>query len=358
MPLSRGGDLTSDGALAPDRTSMARRWVRLVLVTLAAAVVVLANRSDLPAAWRALVSASPLWLVGLLVLVLLYLLDQGLRHMVAQRAVRLDPRWEAMLPAAWGSHFVNAISKSGGLAGIAVLTMEGRRSGKPRGQVIAAALLVAVLDQLAFAVLLPFAILVLLVGGRFTAGDGVATAVFALYVFVTAAAVIAATRGRSSVHTLYALPGRVAAWFQRVMLRRTVRYEADERQADELFEAITLLKGRLRTAIPAALAAVAVDVLAILQLWVALRAVGAHVGLAEPFVAYSVATLFALVGIVPGGIGVVELSVGAVLHSFGVPVALAAAAVVLFRVAEFWIPLALGAVVSHSYVLRPNVEPA
>jgi len=123
-----------------------------------------------------------------------------------------------------------------------------------------------------------------------------------------------------------------------------------------LFDAITLLKGRLRSAVPAALAAVGVDVLAILQLWVALRAVGVHAGPVEPFVAYSVSTLFALVGIVPGGIGVVELSMGAVLHSFGIPLALAAAAVVLFRLAEFWIPLAVGAVVSHQYVVRAPIE--
>jgi uncharacterized protein (TIRG00374 family) len=329
----------------------------MTLVALAAGLVVVANRSDLPAAWRALRGAGPGWLVALLLLVVLYLLDLGLRHMVAQRAVGLTPRWGSMLPAAWATHFVNAISKSGGFAGIAVLTAEGRRSDKPRGSVLAAALLVAVLDQLAFAMVLPFAILVLFLDGRFSAGDGVATAVFAVYVCVTVVAVVAATRGRGSVHALYALPGRFSTWVQRVVLRRTVQYEPDVERADELFDAITLLKGRLRSAVPAALAAVAVDVLAILQLWVALRAVGVHAGPAEPFVAYSVSTLFALVGIVPGGIGIVELSVGAVLHSFGTPVALAAAAVVLFRVAEFWIPFAIGAIVSHQYVLRPTVEP-
>jgi uncharacterized protein (TIRG00374 family) len=327
----------------------------MALVALAAGLVVVANRSDLPAAWRALRGAEPGWLVPLLLLVVLYLLDQGLRHMVAQRAVGLTPRWRSMLPAAWATHFVNAISKSGGFAGIAVLTAEGRQSDKPRGAVIAAALLVAVLDQLAFAMVLPFAILVLFLDGRFSAGDGVAAAVFAVYVSVTLAAVVAATRGRGSVHALYALPGRFSAWVQRVVLRRTIQYELDEERADELFDAIMLLKGHLRAAVPAALAAVAVDVLAILQLWVALRAVGVHAGMAEPFVAYSVSTLFALVGIVPGGIGVVELSVGAVLHSFGTPIALAAAAVVLFRVAEFWIPLGIGAIASHRYVLRPTV---
>jgi uncharacterized protein (TIRG00374 family) len=317
----------------------------------ASALVVLANRSDFPAAWAALRGSSLPWLVVLVALVACYLLDLGLRHVVAQRAVGLRPDWRPMLPTAWATSFVNAISKSGGFAGIAVLVAEARRSGKSRAAVIAAALLVAVLDQLAFAMVLPFAILVLVLGGRFNAGDGAAVAVFAVYVVVTLTAVLAATRSRGSVRALYALPGRFATSVRRTSRRRTVTEEpvATER-ADELYDAIALLRGELRSVVPAALGAVAIDLLAILQLWAALLAVGVHVGPAQPFVAYSVSTLFALVGIVPGGIGVVELSVGAVLHSFGTPLAPVAAAVVLFRTAEFWIPLAVGAISSRRFV--------
>jgi uncharacterized protein (TIRG00374 family) len=349
------GEIVDRAQSAAHRASRVRRMVRLALAV-AAVLLVVANRGDLPAAWQALRSARAGWLVALSLLVVVYLLDQGARHVVAQRAVWLSPRWESMLPAAWAAHFVNAVSKSGGFAGIAVLSAEGRRSDKPHGQVLAAGLLVAVLDQLAFAAVVPFAILALLLDGRFSTADGAATGVFALYLCATVGVVIAAARGRSSIHALYSLPGRLSAWLQRVVLRRPVRYQPDPDRADELFEAIELVKRRPRTAVPAALTAVAVDLLAVLELWVALRAVGVDVGLAVPFVAYSISTLFAVVGLVPGGIGVVELSVGAVLHSFGIPLVLAAAAVVLFRVAEFWIPLAVGAVVSHRYIPRATAE--
>jgi len=322
----------------------------------ATALLVLGNRSDLPAAWGALRSANLAWLLLLIALVACSLLDLALRHVVAQRAVGLRPEWRPMLPTAWATQFVNAISKSGGFAGIAVLVAEGRRSEKSRSAVIAAALLVAVLDQLAFAMVLPFAVLLLVVGGRFSAGDGIAIAVFGVYVVVTLTAVLAATRSRSSVRALYSLPAKLVTALQRTLVRRPVRLKPDATErADELFEATALLRGEIRSVIPVALAAVAVDVLAILQLWAALLAVGVHVGPTEPLVAYAVSTLFALVGIVPGGIGVVELSVGAVLHSFGTPLAAAAAAVVLFRAAEFWIPLAIGAISSHRFVPRSVV---
>ena len=338
------------------RASTVRRWTLIGASAAASALVVLANRSDLPAAWVALRRANLAWLLLLIALAACSLLDLALRHVVAQRAVGLRPEWRPMLPTAWATQFVNAISKSGGFAGIAVLLAEGRRSGKSRAAVIAAALLVAVLDQLAFAMVLPFAVLLLVVGGRFSTDDGIAIAVFGVYFVVTLTAVLAATRSRSSVRALYALPGKFATAVQRTLLRRPGRPRSDSTErADELFEATALLRGEIRSAVPAALAAVTVDVLAILELWAALLAVGAHVGPTEPLVAYGVSTLFALVGIVPGGIGVVELSVGAVLHSFGTPLATAAAAVVLFRIAEFWIPLAIGAISSHRFVPRSVV---
>jgi len=338
---------------------MVRQWTLVAAAAIATTIVVFASRSDLPAAWRALRASSPPWLLALLALVACVLFDSALRHVVAQRALGLRPQWSSMLPTAWATQFVNAISKSGGFAGIAVLVAEGRRTGKSRAPVIAAGLLVAVLDQLAFAMVLPFAILVLVVGGRFSAGDGIAVAVFAVYVAVTLGAVLAATRSRGSVRALYALPGAVTGWMRRMLFRHDGTRQPDgTERADELYDAVVLLRGDLRSAVPAALAAVAVDVLSILQLWVALLAVGVHVGPAEPFVAYSVSTLFALVGIVPGGIGVVELSLGAVLHSFGTPLAPVAAAVVLFRVAEFWIPLAVGAISSRRFVPRAVVEAA
>lgn len=341
----------------PDRPRAAgSRRVVIAALGLGAVALVVVNREDVPAAWSALRNARVGWVVALVLLVVVYLLDQGLRQVVAQRAVELCPRWGSMLPAAWAAHFVNAVSKSGGFAGIAVLAAEGRRSGKARGAVLAAGLMVAVLDQLAFAAVVPFAILALVLGDRFSAADGVATGVFALYVGITVVAVIAAAQGRASVRALFALPGRCWAWSQRVVFRRSVRFRPDEDRADEMFEAIALVKRRPARAVPAALAAVAVDLLAVLELWVALRAVGVDVGPSVPFVAYSISTLFAVVGLVPGGIGVVELSVGAVLHSFGIPLSLAAAAVVLFRVGEFWIPLAVGAIASHRYMLRPTAE--
>jgi len=64
-------------------------------------------------------------------------------------------------------------------------------------------------------------------------------------------------------------------------------------------------------------------------------------------VAYSVSGLFGIVGFVPGGIGFVEVSLSAVLIGFGTSGATAAAIVVLYRLFEWWLPVALGGALAH-----------
>ena len=47
------------------------------------------------------------------------------------------------------------------------------------------------------------------------------------------------------------------------------------------------------------------------------------------------------------GLGFVEVSLGAVFVGFGIPGATAAAAVLVFRVFELWLPVVIGGALSH-----------
>lgn len=98
--------------------------------------------------------------------------------------------------------------------------------------------------------------------------------------------------------------------------------------------------------LPAVGLAVAVDLLGVVMLWAALAAVGGGDRPVVALVAYAISTLFGIVGFLPGGLGFVEFGAVAVLVSFGTPVGVAAAAVVVFRVLQFWLPVAVGLAVS------------
>ena len=81
----------------------------------------------------------------------------------------------------------------------------------------------------------------------------------------------------------------------------------------------------------------------ILVLWASFRALGAAPELTIVWIAYLIGQLGNLIPL-PGGIGGVELGLVGALALYGLPAATAAAAVLIYRVLELWIPAILGAV--------------
>ena len=78
------------------------------------------------------------------------------------------------------------------------------------------------------------------------------------------------------------------------------------------------------------------------SLWVFLLAFGAHVDPIDTLVAYGLANILAVIPITPSGLGVVEITVIAILKTFGVPGDVAAAGVLSWRLVNFWLPIPFG----------------
>jgi uncharacterized protein (TIRG00374 family) len=79
-------------------------------------------------------------------------------------------------------------------------------------------------------------------------------------------------------------------------------------------------------------------------LYVCLWALGSHVDPIDVFVAYGVGNVLAAIPLTPGGLGITEGGVIAVLTAFGVPGAIALLAVIGWRFFNFWLPIPVGAV--------------
>jgi hypothetical protein len=80
------------------------------------------------------------------------------------------------------------------------------------------------------------------------------------------------------------------------------------------------------------------------SLWVFLLAFGAHVSPIDVLVAYGLANILAVIPLTPSGLGVVELTIVAVLKGFGVPGDVAAAGVLSWRLVNFWLPIPFGGI--------------
>jgi putative heme transporter len=78
-------------------------------------------------------------------------------------------------------------------------------------------------------------------------------------------------------------------------------------------------------------------------LWVFLRAFGASAPIDGLLISFGIANLVAAIPITPGGLGLVEGIYVPLLTGFGIPRSTVAVAVPMYRLAQFWLPIPVGA---------------
>ncbi len=84
-----------------------------------------------------------------------------------------------------------------------------------------------------------------------------------------------------------------------------------------------------------------------------MRAVGGSVALASVAVVYLTGSAIGSAVPTPGGVGAVEAALSAGLAAAGMPGAKAVSAVLLFRLATFWLPVPIGWA-AMNYLQRKN----
>jgi uncharacterized membrane protein YbhN (UPF0104 family) len=232
---------------------------------------------------------------------------------------------------------LNSVVTSAGLAGLAAMARAGRRRGMPRAEVASGYLLAATVTDLGFLLVLVAGFGVLGARGELTGLDLLAGGLFLALCAARVALTVLAVRRPATLH-------RLAAWALRAKARvlRRPAGEPDLERTRELVEAADLVTRRPARAVPPLLAATVVDVAGVLMLWASLAAVGGGADLGLALSAYVLASVAAILGPIPGGVGAAEVGAAAALTVGGVPLGIAAAATLLFRVAEFWVPLAVG----------------
>jgi uncharacterized protein (TIRG00374 family) len=142
---------------------------------------------------------------------------------------------------------------------------------------------------------------------------------------------------------------RPLAWFGRtaerlrnsLLRRRPPVVDLDQRLRRERDVITSVLGKRWRDAVLLSAGRLAFDYLCLLA---ALRATGCHPRPSLVLLAFAVAGVIGLVPITPGGLGIIEASLSALLVLAGVPVGDALLATLAYRVASYWLPLLAGPV--------------
>ena len=332
--------------MGPRTRWLHRFWV--VMVAALAVAFVVANRSQAPAAWRAATGADPVLLAVAAALSLVRLAGEGQMQRASQRSVHLDPGRAAALRLGAGAHFLNAIVKSGGMAGLAVYSGDAHRRGVSQGAVAVAYVVAMALGDLALGLTLAAGIVVPSATGQLSGAVAIAAAVFSLYLGGRWALIAYGARSPANVERLLALPHRILA---RLEIGRHTG-PSFETVTDEAFQALSALRRRPLAAAPTLSWAIGVQLLGAAQLGAVLSSVDGARGADVALAGYSLGLLFGIVGLLPSGAGSTDLSLGVVLVSFGSTVGQAAAAVALYRLVELWLPVTVGALASRGLVHR------
>ena len=216
------------------------------------------------------------------------------------------------------------------------------RAGECRARVSAAYLATKLAETVSLCCLIGLAV----VAGAATGGlhgaalwGAVASGVYALVV----GTVLVLVAGRRSLVEAIAIRIRRAAFWFRDRFARPHPEPGGACAGHELSCAMDRMRADPRAAVPLLGTAFAGKLLGCAGLFMVLAGLGIHLGPATTLLVYTLTLMVALVGPLPGGIGIADASLGALLVANGVPGPSAAAAVVAFRLLDLWLPLLVGA---------------
>jgi uncharacterized membrane protein YbhN (UPF0104 family) len=163
--------------------------------------------------------------------------------------------------------------------------------------------------------------------------------------------VFAAATGAAADHSLpvpgwaFAVLGGIAGLALLALAVPRVRHWFAKRLLPPVRQSVSRLLELLTTPIKLAQALVgtlALNAAYIAALWFAVRAFDGSVGLAATAVVYLTGAAIGSVAPTPGGLGAVEVALSTGLVAIGVPSTAAVSAVLMFRIATFWLPVPVG----------------
>ncbi len=312
-----------------------------VLVAAGTAWFVVVHADSFLPALTTLAGLGPAALPIGLALVGVGVLNRGFQARAAYRLLDVPAPFGRMVKLSATSYATNKVIKSAGAAGLVPYLTHADRSGQSRARVVAAYMSTKVAETMSLCALVGAAV----VAGAATGGlhgtvlfGAIASAGYAI---VVGTAMIVIAGKRSFIEA-------IAAAARRVAFRVRTRFgrahpEPGACAGHELACAMERLRADPRAAVPLLGTAFAGKIIGGAGLLLVLSGLGIHLALTTTLLVYTLTLMAALVGPIPGGIGIADASLGALLIANGVPAPSAAAAVIAFRVLDLWLPLLVGA---------------
>lgn len=267
---------------------------------------------------------------------------------------------KSMYKVALELNFVNHIFPSGGVAGFSYLGLRMRRKGVPVSRTTLAQAIRFGLTFISFLILLFFGMFLLSFGSGKSGGGvalfiGLSIAFFTLFGMIAGVYIVS---NEKRIKSFTAFLPKIINRLVKTITRKenTLNIERIERLFADLHKDYLIVAKdwpKLKTPL---IWALMVNVTEISTAYLAYIALGHLVNPGAVILAYAVASFAGLVAVLPGGIGVYETLMTAVLASAGVAKALALSATLIYRIFCMIIFLPIGFVLYQISLRKGDVE--
>jgi uncharacterized protein (TIRG00374 family) len=278
----------------------------------------------------------------------IWLVNVAALYRAIYRVLGIEESLKQMTLIAAAANFVNVVTPTAGVGGMAIFISEARRKDYSRGRTTVASAMYVLFDYAGFLMVLALGLIVLFRRDQLQMTELGATAILLVVAFAIAALLYL---GMYSERRL----GRFLAWsatkinhivllFQRDKTHEYLSVTRAYTYAHDIAEGMRELRGKPRKLIVPMLLALSSKVLLIIVLFLVFMAFGVPPSLGTLIAGFSIAFLFTIVSPTPAGVGFVEGALTLALISFYIPASDAAVIAIAYRGVTFWLPLLFGMV--------------
>lgn len=257
-------------------------------------------------------------------------------------------------------NFVNNVFPSGGVSGFSYFGLRMRTVGVTSGKATLVQMMRFILLFVSFQILLVIGLLLLAIEGKASGVVILIASSLVTLLFVGTAGLAFIIGSKQRINSFFTFIPKVLNRLIHIFRRsnpETINVMRFERLFTELHENYMILKkspGVLKKPLINALLANFAEVATIYVVYIAF---GNWVNPGAVIIAYAIANFAGLVSVLPGGVGIYEALMTAVLASAGIPAGVSLPVTVMYRILNMTMQLPIGYVLYHQAVKHNDLRP-
>ena len=278
----------------------------------------------------------------------IWLVNVAALYRAIYRVLGIEESLVQMMLTAAAANFVNVVTPTAGVGGMAIFISEAHRKDYSSGRTTVASAMFVLFDYVGFLMVLALGLFVLFRRDKLQVVELAASGVLLLIALVVASLLYLGMYSEQKLGHFLAWGARhinnIARLFQRDKSRPYLSIDRAFTFAHEIAEGMRELREKPRELLVPMLLAISSKALLIMVLFFVFLAFGVPPSLGTLIAGFSIAFLFMIVSPSPSGVGFVEGALTLTLASFYIPLSDSAVITIAYRGITFWLPLFFGMV--------------